>query len=107
MSPSVACSSAARISSLVSTTASFMMLELVNRGRIAMKEEDDRAVGSEQLGELFGAHAVGMIVGMLQREQVDDVHDPGCQLREIVAQERDCGECLDGRDRAGGGEHDV
>ena len=48
-----------------------------------------------------------MLAVRLEAHQVDDVHDPHLQLRQLLAQDRRGRERLERRDVAAAGEHDV
>ncbi len=72
-----------------------------------MVGEDDRAVGGEERIEPGVGHAVRMLVLILQTHQVDDVDDPDLQLGEILPEDVDRGQRLQGRNVTGAGHDDI
>jgi len=95
---------AAHVDVLVVRTA---VGEAVDQPRIAVVGEDDRAVWREQPVELMVGHAVRMLGIRLEAHEVDHVHEPDLELRQVLAEQRRRGQRLERRYVAAAGEHDV
>ena len=68
--------------------------QAVNQPRVGMKGKDDRLVPGEKLVEFPVAQSVRMLGLRLQTHEVDDVHHPDSQLRQVLAHDRDGGKRL-------------
>ena len=79
--------------------------QLVDHRGIAVKGEDHRLVGREQLVKVPIFQTVRMLGLRLQHHQVDHVDDTDADVRNVLAQEGHGGERLEGRHIAGAG-HD-
>ena len=60
--------------------------EAVNEPRIAVEGEDHRLIGREDGIEIPIGKAVRMLGEWLQCHEIDDIHDPYSQIREMSSQ---------------------
>ncbi len=74
--------------------------ELVNRGGVAVEEEDDGPVLGEQPGELLGAQTVRMLVGGSSESRSTTFTTRVLSAGQILAEQLHRGERLDRGDRA-------
>ena len=81
--------------------------EPVDQPRVAVVGEDDRPVRREQRVELRVGQAVRVLRRRLEAHQVDDVDEADLQLGQVLADQVDRGQRLEGRDVAGAGDDDV
>ena len=72
-----------------------------------MVGEDHRPIGREEGVELDVRKAVGMLARRLQLHQVDNVHEPHPEVRQMLVEQVHRGGGLERRHVAGAGHHDV
>ena len=79
----------------------------VNQPRVGVEGEDDRFVGREQGVEFRIAQAVRMLGLRLQLHEVDDIDDPDLEVGQVLPQDGNGGERLEGGDVARATHDDV
>src|ERR1700730_17232973 len=79
----------------------------MDQPRIGMEGEYDGLVRGEQAVEFRIAQAVRMLAFGLQFHEIDDVVHPDLQVRQMLPQDGDRGERLEGRYITGARHHDV
>src|SRR5262245_48705113 len=74
---------------------------------ITVISEDDRFIFGEERVEVGITESVRMFGAGLQGHDVDDVDDADFQLRTMLSQHLDCGECFESWDIASAGHDDI
>jgi hypothetical protein len=84
-----------------------LVRQLVHERRVAVEREDDGPVDREGGIELLIVDAVRMLRRVAEAHEVDHIDQADRELGDVLLQQPDGGDRLDGRHVARAGEHDI